>query len=522
MEFKQLLNLILTSLLHHVIFFRRQTYALNYNLEYNTTSGVYAATLVEVNALLNSSEKSYVAKLAYVPYAEKPERFKQAVLKKYTHGVHRTPKPVICFQSTQMSAYGLFHIDKPIDMSEDCLMITLYMPLAAPGQPELNNLSTVIHIHGGSNFVGGSNLFDGSILASHGNLIVAIINYRLGVFGFLSDGTKKFSGNYGLKDQILAIKWLKQNCDVLRCNPNSITLWGHSAGAGDVNWLAISPYSNHLFQRAIIQSGSAFSYWGLDKLHKKRYKSLRNYFNCTLLPDEHTRDNGAMTRLIEECLLKIEIKDLYLYNFALIDLPGPVNDEFLGNESLINAKSPKEMIQKQGNKLKVDVLVGINGVEGFAFESHFSSSVKFWTQKKLTTEVMLTLERHSLLLRERCMQNSFIINRLKLEEFYKQRVRKIIDKESDLKEEKIRRMKAMFVNSDAIFDAGFVGFVNLFENVSHERRSDEAPKSLFVYEYLHENSAIQPMLRPFKKYLNKNFVFSTHFDGIDLAFGTFS
>ena len=100
-------------------------------------------------------------------------------------------------------------------------MITVYIPLDAGV-----NLASVMHIHGGSNFVGGSGLFDGSILASHGGVIVAVINYRLGIMGFLSDGTDEFAGNFGLKDQILALKWLRMNCGVLNCDTNRITLWG--------------------------------------------------------------------------------------------------------------------------------------------------------------------------------------------------------------------------------------------------------------------------------------------------------
>ena len=125
--------------------------------------------------------------------------------------------------------------------------------------------------------------------------------------------TPKYPGNYGLRDQILAIKWLKQNCPVLNCDPNAITLWGHSAGAGNVNWLAISPLSNHLFQRVVIQSGTSFSYWGHDKMPFDRYKALKTYFNCSGLPETHTRQNGAMTQLIEKCLYLVPLTDLFSF-----------------------------------------------------------------------------------------------------------------------------------------------------------------------------------------------------------------
>ncbi len=156
-------------------------------------------------------------------------------------------------------------------------------------------------------------------------------------------------------------------------------------------------------------------------------------------------------------------------------------------------------------------------------------------QKKLATEVMLTLERYSLNIRDRCMQNSMIANRLHFEDYYNKRVTAIINDERSLNEEKVRRMKAIFANSDAIFDSGFIGFLNTYLEISLNQINLEANKieinskdpikkigaNLFVYEYLHENRDIQAHLKPFKKFLKKDFTFSTHFDGLDYAFGIF-
>jgi carboxylesterase type B len=380
------------------------------SLLYNTTSGIYKAQLIKIGDYSDeSSDKvTYVHRLMSIPYGEKPERFQQAVMKKYQPGIHDGQESIVCYQSVNMTSYGLFHILDVPKMTEDCLTMSLYIPVDHPSRSSsnvgerddksFNNMPVVVHIHGGSNMVGGSALFDGSILASHGRIVVAIINYRLSVLGFLTDMTKKYPGNYGLRDQILAIKWLKLNCRAFNCNPNAITLWGHSAGAGDVNWLSISPSSNNLFQRVIIQSGSAFSYWGFDKMSFERYNSFRTYFNCTHLPPDNRKDNNTMTLLIEKCLMNVSLDDLFSFKFALIDAPGPTNDEMLGEDALITARySPNEMVQKRNSLLNLDILTGINGVEGFSFEGYFSSSVKFWAQNNFTTEVILTLERFSLL-----------------------------------------------------------------------------------------------------------------------------
>lgn len=98
-------------------------------------------------------------------------------------------------------------------MTEDCLTVNLYIPIGPQRSKnnsklldEYKNMSVVVHIHGGSNMVGAAGLFDGSILAAHGRVIVAVINYRLSILGFLSDMTSRYPGNYGLRDQLLAIK----------------------------------------------------------------------------------------------------------------------------------------------------------------------------------------------------------------------------------------------------------------------------------------------------------------------------
>ena len=483
---------------------------------YETSSGKYRAKLVKIDGY-GFSQPQYLHKLLSIPYGEKPERFKNSIFRKYRPGIHEPRENLACYQSVNLSSYGFFSIHEAGMMTEDCLVSNFYIPLPNNHREEkYKNMPVVIHIHGGSNMVGAAGLFDGSYMAAKGKVIVAIINYRLSLLGFLSDFTEKYPGNYGLRDQILAIKWIKKNCAVLGCNPNSITLWGHSAGAGDANWLALSPLSNNLFQRIIIQSGSSFSYWAFDKMHLERYKSLKDYFNCKDLPDQITPENNAMTQLIETCLSNIAIKDLFEFKFALIDAPGPTFDGFLGNESLINKHSLSEIMNSADHIENIDVLTGINGVEGFSFEGYFSNSVKFFTQNNLTNEVMLTLERFALLSREKCRQYSLIENRLKLDEFYTNKTKKYLLNEQNVDSETAKRLKAIFANSDAIFDTGFIEFLN--QIFTKKKEDGNFRSNIFVYEYLHENTGNLVNIENYKKIL-KNISLSTHFDGIDLVFG---
>lgn len=86
-------------------------------------------------------------------------------------------------------------------------------------------------------------------------------NYRLGAFGFLSLGSRDYSGNNGLKDQLFALQWVKRNIEKFGGDKDLVTLFGESAGSASVHCQVLSPKSEGLFKRAIMQSGSASSPW---------------------------------------------------------------------------------------------------------------------------------------------------------------------------------------------------------------------------------------------------------------------
>ena len=147
-------------------------------------------------------------------------------------------------------------------MDEDCLYLNVWTPATSSSQL----LPVMVWIHGGSNLNGAGSQpeFDGSRLASKG-VVVVTINYRLDVFGFLAhpeltkeSGTNS-SGNYGLLDQIAALKWVQKNIRAFGGDPNRVTLFGESAGAFDVSLLMASPLTKGLFVRAIGESGGALT-----------------------------------------------------------------------------------------------------------------------------------------------------------------------------------------------------------------------------------------------------------------------
>lgn len=95
------------------------------------------------------------------------------------------------------------------------------------------------------------------------DIVFVTTNYRLGILGFLklNDLSLGVPGNAGLKDQLLALKWIQKNITKFGGDPNNVTIYGESAGAASVNYHVISPASKGLFHKAIMQSGSVLNPW---------------------------------------------------------------------------------------------------------------------------------------------------------------------------------------------------------------------------------------------------------------------
>jgi para-nitrobenzyl esterase len=145
------------------------------------------------------------------------------------------------------------------EYSEDCL----YLNVWTAGRDAARTRPVLVWIYGGA-FTGGSSavaLYDGEALARKG-LVVVTFNYRVGVLGFLAHPEltreSKFhaSGNYGLLDQIAALRWVQTNIAAFGGDPRRVTIGGQSAGAASVHILTASPLAKGLFHQAIAQSGS--------------------------------------------------------------------------------------------------------------------------------------------------------------------------------------------------------------------------------------------------------------------------
>ncbi|XP_029310330.1 neuroligin-2-like isoform X2 [Cottoperca gobio] len=238
------------------------------------------------------------------------------------------------------------------NQSEDCLYLNIYVPTEDDIR-DRRKKPVMLFIHGGSYMEGTGNMFDASVLAAYGNVIVVTMNYRLGVLGFLSTGDQSAKGNYGLLDQIQALRWLNENIGHFGGDPERITIFGSGAGASCVNLLILSHHSEGLFHRAIAQSGTAISSWSVNYQPLKYTKILARKVGCTY----------TETADLVDCLRRKNFRELVdqdiqpaRYHIAF----GPVVDGDV-------VPDDPEILMQQGEFLNYDILIGVNQGEGLKF-----------------------------------------------------------------------------------------------------------------------------------------------------------
>ena len=141
--------------------------------------------------------------------------------------------------------------------SEDCLYLNIFVPLSKELKMPLKPLPVMVWIHGGGFIFGSAHRYLPEELVTSQSVIVVTIQYRLAILGFAqTTDPNEIPGNMGLYDQVMALKWIKNNIAHFGGNDNSITLFGESAGSISVGFHLISKQSIGLFNRAILQSGA--------------------------------------------------------------------------------------------------------------------------------------------------------------------------------------------------------------------------------------------------------------------------
>lgn len=235
-------------------------------------SVVVLSQTVEANSRLLDTQKGQISGIKVsssvdaflgIPYAAPPVgelRWKAPRPAQPWTGVLKANKfPTACpqignfFANVPASQFG-----KPVG-TEDCL----YLNVWKPSRPQEKKLPVVVWIHGGSNFKGTSAdpMYDGKYLASHSNVVMVSLNYRIGLLGAISykaleTGTKlDKSGNYVTLDLVQGLKWVRDNIKEFGGDPKNITIMGQSAGCMNVWGLLQTPLSEGLFHKAVCSSG---------------------------------------------------------------------------------------------------------------------------------------------------------------------------------------------------------------------------------------------------------------------------
>lgn len=149
----------------------------------------------------------------------------------------------------------------PPSGTEDCLYLNIFRPNKVKKSRPLNVL---VFIHGGGFYSGTNNplLYGADFWMETQDVILVTITHRCNVFGFLATGDEASPGNYGLKDQTMAMRWVRDNIAAFGGDPGAVTLSGQSAGAASVNYHLISNHSRGLYKNALMISGNIIDSWG--------------------------------------------------------------------------------------------------------------------------------------------------------------------------------------------------------------------------------------------------------------------
>ncbi|KOB73252.1 Carboxyl/cholinesterase 5BL [Operophtera brumata] len=238
---------------------------------------------------------------------------------------------------------------------ENCLFLNVYTPSIDGAF-----LPVMVYIHGGAFKYGSGNtdMYGPDYLVEK-DVVVVTINYRLGVLGFLSLDTPEVPGNAGMKDVMLALRWVKENIQNFGGNSGNLTVFGESAGGSASSLVTASPMSKDLINRAIIQSGTALFDWSFQKKPVENARNLAKSLGCEGESVEEILDflSATSAKEIVEAHERMEsLDDLNPNAFVLV-----VEKEFLGVDAVIN--EPFINLLTSGRVAHVPIMIGSTTLE---------------------------------------------------------------------------------------------------------------------------------------------------------------
>jgi len=252
----------------------------------------------------------------------------------------------------------------PIDLGapqgDDCLTLNIW---ASSNVAAGDRKPVMVWIHGGAYVLGSANqpLYNGRVLAAGGDVVVVTVNYRLGAFGFLdlssfSTSGRRFDSNLGLRDVLVALQWVRDNIAAFGGDPDRVTLFGESAGAGIVTTLLTTPAGAGLFSAAIAQSSPATSVY--DAVRGRRV--AEEFLDILgLRPDDVDRLSGLPAEAIVAA-------SRTLFNDVPLRSPGLLAFAPIVDGDLVPDYPVK--LAREGRSHPVPLIIGTNKHEAALFK----------------------------------------------------------------------------------------------------------------------------------------------------------
>lgn len=320
-------------------------------VEVNLKQGVFKGEIID------AGDGRQVYSFRGIPYAKPPVgklRFKDPEPLEAWHGVKKSFTPPQC---PQLLFESMMKGETEVGGEEDCLYLHVYTPKVCG----TDLLPVMVFIHGGGFLVGNPDVVGGTALPLLTKDIVLVsIQYRLGTLGFLSTGDSFLPGNMGLKDQTFALQWVRDNIQSFGGDKDKVTIFGESAGGASVSFQMLTPKSEGLFQRAIMQSGSALAPWALRSDHKRSAAGVARQLEC---PEVKAADGSLDGAALLSCLQAVPFQDLVLvanqgetWNLFPFYMVPRVDGDYLPAHPAV--------LLREGRYHKVDVMAGVCQHEG--------------------------------------------------------------------------------------------------------------------------------------------------------------
>ncbi|XP_058828225.1 uncharacterized protein LOC131688090 [Topomyia yanbarensis] len=293
-----------------------------------------------------------------IPYAKPPIG---ALRHKAPEPLDKFPTPVLDCSTERDVCFSRNVFTQEIEGSEDCLFLNVYTPeLGSDGKL----LPVMVFIHGGAFMFGSGNsdCYSPEHLLQEG-VVTVTLNYRLGTLGFLYLPSQGIEGNAGLKDQLMALKWVNQNIAKFGGDSTNVTLFGESAGAASVHLHLLSPHSRQYFHKAICQSGCSIMEWVMQLNPEEKARTLAKLIGC---PGERDEDvfETVMTASTEDVvgrMLGVMTEDEKIRG---LPMPfKPVVERETAKDAIVT-KAPVEVMKTPNSLSNIPLMLGVNNREG--------------------------------------------------------------------------------------------------------------------------------------------------------------